>query len=144
MSIDAERNTDKEQAELDRQVHLRHCNQGDYVDSCKYGEFDTCPAMLNYVDAAYDELSKHIRVGKGLMRVYTLLVLIKGEETTLQDVHDAWSVNINETWDRAANGQHWSLIPFDQLKKETQDKDQNYVDGIRLTARILRERYGEK
>jgi hypothetical protein len=140
MSLDTERNTPEERAELDYQVHMRHCNQGDYIDSCKYGEFDTCPALLNYVDAVREELAKHIRVGKGLMRVYSLLVMVKGEETTLKDVHDAWSVNINETWDRESNGQHWSLIPFEKLKPETQAKDQNYVDGIRETARILKER----
>lgn len=26
-------------------VHLRHCNQGEYVGSCKYGELDTCPSL---------------------------------------------------------------------------------------------------
>lgn len=95
---------------------------------------------MNYVDEVREELAKHIRVGKGLMRVYSLLVIVKGEDTTLQDVHDAWAVNINETWDRETNGEHRSLIPFDQLTKEIQDKDQNYVDAIRKTARILKER----
>jgi len=96
---------------------------------------------MNYIDEAREELAKHIHVGKGLMRVYTLLVLIKGEETTLQDVHDAWAVNISETWDKETNGEHWSLVPFDELKPETQAKDQKYVDGIRKTARILKERH---
>lgn len=29
----------------DNQVHMGHCFQGDYPDSCKYGE-DDCPASL--------------------------------------------------------------------------------------------------
>lgn len=27
-------------------VHIQHCNQGDYLGSCKYGDKD-CPAKLN-------------------------------------------------------------------------------------------------
>lgn len=26
-------------------THVAHCNQGDYVGSCKYGEINTCPAL---------------------------------------------------------------------------------------------------
>jgi len=26
-------------------VHLVHCNQGEYLNSCKYGESDICPAL---------------------------------------------------------------------------------------------------
>lgn len=29
-------------------VHMRHCNQGDYLGSCKYGDLN-CPALLNNV-----------------------------------------------------------------------------------------------
>ena len=95
---------------------------------------------MNYIDEAKKELAKHITVGKGLMLVYTVLVLAKGEETTLKDVHDAWAVNINENWDKEKLGDHWSVVPFDQLKPETQAKDQTYVDGICKTAHILKER----
>jgi hypothetical protein len=31
--------------ERDSRIHLSHCNQGDYEDSCKYGEED-CPAIF--------------------------------------------------------------------------------------------------
>lgn len=27
-------------------AHLSHCNHGEYKGSCKYGEDDTCPAMI--------------------------------------------------------------------------------------------------
>lgn len=57
---------------------------------------------MNYVQEVQEELKKHLKVGKGLTDYYTLLVLILGEETTLADVHDAWSVNINRTWDAVA------------------------------------------
>lgn len=95
---------------------------------------------MNYIDEVKQELANHIRVGKGLMNVYALLVLVKGEDTTLEDVHDAWAVNINQTWDKEKLGEHFSMIPFNQLKKETQDKDQHFVDAIHKTAQILKER----
>ena len=97
---------------------------------------------MNYIDEVKEELANHIKVGKGLMNVYSLLVLIKGEETTLEDVHDAWAVNINQTWTQQnpGLGDHYSLIPFDQLKPETAAKDQKFVDAIRKTAKILKER----
>jgi len=93
---------------------------------------------MNYIDEVKEELAKHITVGKGLMNVYALLVLVKGEETTLEDVHDAWSVNINQTWNFAQNGNHRSLIAFNELAKEIQEKDRAYVEAIHETARILR------
>lgn len=98
---------------------------------------------MNYIDEVREELSKHTTVGRGLMRVYTLLVLVKGEDTTLRDVHDAWSVNINDTWNKEKHGEHRSLLPFEDLIVEIQEKDQQYVDAIRLTARILKERADE-
>jgi len=29
----------------ERGVHLTHCNQGEYLGGCKYGEDATCPAL---------------------------------------------------------------------------------------------------
>lgn len=95
---------------------------------------------MNYIEEVKEELNKHIKVGKGLQNVYSLLVLIKGEETTLKDVHDAWAVNINQTWDFEQYGNHRSMIPFDELPKLIQDKDQAYVDAIHKTAKALKER----
>lgn len=94
---------------------------------------------MNYVDEIKQELLKQVNIGKGLQDVYALLVLVKGEEVTLEDVHDAWSVNINKTWDFEQYGNHRSLIPFNQLSKEVQDKDQNYVDAIKNVAKIIKE-----
>lgn len=92
---------------------------------------------MNYIDEIKEELLNHVKIGNGLQNVYALLVLVKGEDVTLKDVHDAWSVNINQTWDHAQFGNHRSLIPFDQLSPETQAKDQPYVDAIKAVARKL-------
>lgn len=93
---------------------------------------------MNYIDEVKEELAKHIKVGKGLMDMYALLVLIKGDEVTLEDVHDAWAVNINKTWDTEQYGQHRSMVWFHKLSEETRNKDQKYVDAIRETARVLK------
>lgn len=95
---------------------------------------------MNYVDEVKEELAKHITVGKGLMNVYALLVLTVGENCTLENIHDAWSVNINATWDKEANGDHRSLVWFNKLSEETQEKDRKYMEAVQETARVLLER----
>lgn len=92
---------------------------------------------MNYIDEAKEELLKHVKIGKGLQDVYALLVLVKGQDVTLKDVHDAWAVNINKTWDHGTYGNHFSLIPFDELSEEVQNKDQKFVDAIKETAKAL-------
>ncbi len=96
--------------------------------------------MNNYIDEIKEELNKHLKIGKGLQNMYTLLVLIKGEDVTLKDVHDAWAVNINQTWDFAQYGNHRSLVLFEMLNEDVQIKDQHYVDGIIATTKALKER----
>lgn len=95
---------------------------------------------MNYIDQTIAELLRHIQVGVGLQHMYAFLVLSKGEETTLKDVHDAWAVNMNRTWNKEKHGEHYSMIPFELLKQETQEKDQKYVDAIHKVSRILKER----
>lgn len=92
---------------------------------------------MNYIDEAKQELSKHVKIGKGLTDLYALLALVKGEDTTLKDVHDAWAMNINRTWDKEQFGEHFSMIPFEELKPETAAKDQRFVDAIHATAKVL-------
>ncbi len=93
----------------------------------------------NYIDEVKVKLLNHVKIGKGLQNMYALLVLVKGEDVTLKDVHDAWAVNINQTWDFEQYGNHRSLVAFDELSKEVQDKDQSYVDAIKAVAKELRD-----
>jgi hypothetical protein len=96
---------------------------------------------MNYIDEVKAKLLEHIKIGKGLQNVYALLVLVKGENVTLKDVHNAWAININQTWDFEQYGNHRSLIPFEQLSAEIQAKDQLYVDAIKAVARELEDEY---
>lgn len=95
---------------------------------------------MNYIQELKEELAKHITVGKGLMNVYALLVLTVGENCTLENIHDAWAVNINATWDFEKHGNHRSLVAFNMLAEEVQEKDRMYMEAVQKTARILRER----
>ncbi len=64
-----------------------------------------------------------------LLDLYALLVLTRGQETTLQDVHDAWSV-----WCCAIDPGHRALVPFAQLPPEVRELDRPYRLAIRRVA----------
>jgi hypothetical protein len=67
-----------------------------------------------------------------LYRLYAVLALAKGEETTAKDVHDAWSA-----WMLTIHPDHRSLKPFDDLSEETQRMDDRYVAAIHAAAKAL-------
>lgn len=80
--------------------------------------------------------------GEKLVRLYALLALVKGEDVTLEDVHDAWAMDMNfkeKNPPYCYGHDHHSLVPFDQLSKETQERDHEYVDAIKDVARILKD-----
>jgi hypothetical protein len=67
-----------------------------------------------------------------LIDLYVLLVMTKGVNTTLADVHEAWGI-----WKNRINPLHKSLIPFDSLTVEVQELDRKYMDGIHTVAREI-------
>lgn len=80
--------------------------------------------------------------GEKLVWLYALLALVKGEDVTLEDVHDAWAMDMNfkeKNPPYCYGHDHHSLVPFDQLSKETQERDREYVDAIKDVARILKD-----
>lgn len=98
--------------------------------------------MSSYAQRAYDALYDNItedgedlnEQDSVLALLYTTLVLTKGEDTTLEDVHDAWSV-----W--AARHEPWrqSLVPFAELPEHIQAYDEPYRDGIHAAASEIKE-----
>jgi hypothetical protein len=60
-----------------------------------------------------------------LAGLYALLVLAKGTDTTLEDVHDAWAI-----WRNVDRPDHKSLVPFSDLSKEVQELDRKYMNAI--------------
>ena len=96
--------------------------------------------MKTYID----ELAEKVRAATGVksketLKVYSLLVLIKGKDITLEDVHDAWSVMMNfKPYNPPYLGhEHPSIVPFDQLSYETQQKDKKYADALIIVATEL-------
>ena len=60
-----------------------------------------------------------------LFRIYAVLSFALGKQTSLRDVHDAWSA-----WRSETNPNHKSLIPFDELSYEVQELDRKYMKAI--------------
>ena len=68
-----------------------------------------------------------------LYRLYALLVLIKGEDVSLENVHDAWSV-----WMASVNPHNSDIVPFSSLDAATRLKDMPYMRVIATVAREIR------
>lgn len=89
---------------------------------------------MTYIETIQEELKEalvDIELDKGLLDLYTLLVLTKGEDTTLEDVHDAWAI-----WRQTSKPDHESLVPFRQLSQEVQELDRPFVEAIQSVSRI--------
>ncbi len=67
-----------------------------------------------------------------LYRLYAVLLLAKGREVTLEDVHNAWAAWAS---DHEPDSRH--IIPFKELSLSVQRKDQTYVDAIHEVATRL-------
>jgi hypothetical protein len=95
---------------------------------------------MNYIQDARMILDEELDMpdlDQKLMDLYLLLLLAVGKGVSLAQVHDAWSIWKDSLGDEQAR--HPSLIPFSQLDRETQDKDQEYADGIYRAAVRLEE-----
>lgn len=85
---------------------------------------------MNYVEYVVIQLNDLIPgLPPELIDLYALLVLTQGESTSLDDVHDAWSV-----WKSRIRPDHHSLIPFNELSQEVQELDRKYMLAIRKVA----------
>lgn len=95
---------------------------------------------MNYIDILADAIwrltgGRNQAIGGDMLlyRFYALLALTKGQQTTNEDVHNAWAA-----WKAQIGPKHHkSLIPFDQLTVEVQDLDTPYRDAIQGVARRL-------
>lgn len=90
---------------------------------------------MTYIDTTRTVLEARLPgEDDALFDLYALLVLVKGEEVTLEDVHDAWAV-----WRSRTAPDHQSIVPFDQLTLSVQKLDQAYADAIAATRADLAE-----
>jgi hypothetical protein len=66
----------------------------------------------------------------GLLRLYAVLLLAKGQTVTPEDVHNAWSA-----WTQHRDPSNQSIRPFDELDASVKEMDNPFVRAIRLAAR---------
>ena len=92
---------------------------------------------LNYIDETAAAIRRRVptellpdddRVDD-LFRLYAVLALTKGAETTAEDVHNAWSA-----WMTQLRKSHPSVRPFDELGPDTQKEDLPFVAAIRAAS----------
>lgn len=89
---------------------------------------------MNYIEEIMQELFKELPdCPPELISYYTLLAYVKGTETTMRDIHDAWSIWQNEFKDP----KHPSLIPFGLLPKEKQELDQPYMEAVKKVVKRM-------
>jgi hypothetical protein len=67
-----------------------------------------------------------------LIDLYTLLLLSRGQQTTLEDIHDAWVV-----WRSRTRADHPSIVPFAELERRVQDMDRPYAEAVHAAARAV-------
>lgn len=91
--------------------------------------------MSNYAQRAIDLVrAEKPDLDPELARLYGLLVLIHGDGTILEDVHDAWAI-----WRTTTDPDHKSLVPFGQLSAGVQELDREYRDAIQSAWNKLAE-----
>lgn len=94
---------------------------------------------MTYIHKIQNILGLKIDVENDLLDLYVLVVLLKGENTTLEDIHDAWAV-----WKNKTSPEHKSVIPFSELSLEVQELDRKYTNAIIETAKSLPQKQPEK
>jgi hypothetical protein len=92
---------------------------------------------VNYLDDLGGRIRAEVPPGelphddtKSLFRLYAVLLLAKGEDVTLADVHNAWSA-----WTSDREGNHESLVPFEELPPDLTAADEPFLAAIHSVAR---------
>lgn len=98
--------------------------------------------METYIDRVVEKVSNIAGLyNKELIKYYALLVLIKEKDVTAKDVHDGWAMSMNyrEKSDHCWGHEHKSIVPYEELNREVQEKDFYFVRELRKIAKELKE-----
>ena len=96
---------------------------------------------MNYIDEIAIRIATELEDNEPenymlLYRLYALLALTQGINTSNNDIHDAWSV-----WQLSIDPKHRSLIPFNALSHEVRMLDTLYRDAVRDIAEDIGREY---
>lgn len=88
---------------------------------------------MNYIQQRAHEIFQELYPNEEmeeeeLYQLYALVSLILerlGFDVLDADIHDAWAL-----WEMKTNPGHPSIVPFDELTQETQDKDNMYTQAV--------------
>ena len=93
--------------------------------------------MITYIDKVTELVAERTQLNNDdLVHLYALLVLVRGTDITLKDVHEAWAMNMNfkEKSDWCRGHDHPCIVPFEELSREEQEKDRHFADILRAVA----------
>lgn len=86
---------------------------------------------MNYVEEIADRIRSHLAPdivpedSYPLLLIYAVLARAKGTDTTLEDVHDAWTA-----WMSMQGKRHDSCVPFAELPDEVKHEDEPFLRAI--------------
>ena len=87
---------------------------------------------MTYIDKLAEEIGARCNMSMGLpeerrlLRLYAVIGMAKGVDTTCQDVHDAWAA-----WRLETRPDHPAVVLFSSLTPEARALDEPYRDAIR-------------
>lgn len=91
---------------------------------------------MTYIEKArallIEELG-HLMEDGPLVDLYLLLVFVKGEAVTLENVHDAWAIRESRAFPTSR-----LIAPFQGLTPEVQELDREFMEAIQRVARELK------
>lgn len=94
-------------------------------------------AEKGYAEQLRAEIDRELPgLDEKLLDRYTRLGLRSGTNTTMSEVHEAWSI-----WCAGLNPSHRWLVPFEALPAEVQELDRPYRDGIHRACETVNSRF---
>lgn len=98
--------------------------------------------MSNYIDDLADAIRAQVPSDdlphentRVLFRLYAVLALAKGMDTTAMDVHNAWVA-----WMLSSDAHHDALVPYEELDAQVAKQDEPFVRAVHVVSQVLADR----
>lgn len=75
---------------MQRDIHTQHCNQGEYIGSCKYGEVDKCTALNNNKTDAQIAAEAYWNIKKLPLSQSDMYAEVDWDSSQAQEVVEKW------------------------------------------------------